>query len=330
MSSISLCMIVKNEEATLAACLASVADAVDEIIIVDTGSTDRTVEIAKGFTDKIFHFEWVNNFAAARNFAFSKGTKDFLMWLDADDIISRENCRKLIELKKNLNGVDVVYMLYHYSVDESGKTLAISTRERLLRRGKDFMWSGAVHEAVDLSGFKGNFVNSDIFITHTKNLDDPTEAAALFERNIIILEREIQSGMYTPREMYYYAIALASSPRRDEALPYLLKFIENPGSLKYTGFAAHLHAFNILLRQGQYNEALRIMEDYEDRNKHLSEYYCTLAVFYHKLERDIPKAVAAYEKALKCTGTEPGGIKADVQQDYYYDIPLMKLSQLSE
>ncbi|MDE5995713.1 MAG: glycosyltransferase family 2 protein, partial [Eubacterium sp.] len=91
MATISLCMIVKNEEKVLARCLESIKNAVDEIIIADTGSTDNTKEIAKKYTDKIYDFEWVDDFSKARNFSFSKASKDYIMWLDADDIISKEN-----------------------------------------------------------------------------------------------------------------------------------------------------------------------------------------------------------------------------------------------
>ena len=91
MSSISLCMIVRNEEKTLERCLNSVKKVVDEIIIVDTGSTDSTKSIAKKFTNKVFDFKWCDNFSLARNFSFSKATCEYIMWLDADDIITEEN-----------------------------------------------------------------------------------------------------------------------------------------------------------------------------------------------------------------------------------------------
>lgn len=87
MSTISLCMIVKNEQDVLSRCLLSAADLVDEIIIVDTGSTDATKEVAKNFTDKIYDFIWCDDFSKARNFSFSKATCDYVMWLDADDVI---------------------------------------------------------------------------------------------------------------------------------------------------------------------------------------------------------------------------------------------------
>ena len=79
MKSISLCMIVKNEEEVIGRCLESVKDIVDEIIIVDTGSTDNTKKIVSKYTNKIYDFEWKDDFAAARNFSFSKATKDYMV-----------------------------------------------------------------------------------------------------------------------------------------------------------------------------------------------------------------------------------------------------------
>ena len=81
---VSLCMIVKNEEKILARCLDSIGDLADEIIIVDTGSRDRTKEIAARYTDKIYDFQWIRDFAAARNFAFSKAACDYIYSADAD------------------------------------------------------------------------------------------------------------------------------------------------------------------------------------------------------------------------------------------------------
>ena len=105
MATLSLCMIVRNEEEVLGRCLESVKDLADEVIIVDTGSDDRTKEIAARFTDRIFDFEWRDDFSAARNFAFSKGTKDFLMWLDADDVIPRKRQSGLRDLRKRLHRI---------------------------------------------------------------------------------------------------------------------------------------------------------------------------------------------------------------------------------
>ena len=87
MPTISLCMIVKDEEMHIARCLESVADLVDEIIVVDTGSSDRTVEIASQYTTNIYFYPWREDFSEARNYSFSKASMEFCMWMDADDIL---------------------------------------------------------------------------------------------------------------------------------------------------------------------------------------------------------------------------------------------------
>ena len=87
MPTISLCMIVKNEELNIARCLDSVVELVDELIIVDTGSVDRTVEIASNYTSKVYSYLWKDDFSDARNYSFSKASMDYCMWMDADDIL---------------------------------------------------------------------------------------------------------------------------------------------------------------------------------------------------------------------------------------------------
>ena len=99
MITISLCMIVKDEEAVLKRCLESVEGIADEIIVVDTGSQDRTKEIAEEIGAKVYRFPWIDDFAAARNFSFSKADMDYCLWLDADDVILPEDRRQLKELK---------------------------------------------------------------------------------------------------------------------------------------------------------------------------------------------------------------------------------------
>ena len=101
--SVSLTMIVKNEEENLPRCLASVEGVFDEIIVVDTGSTDRTKEIAREFGAKVFDFEWIDSFAAARNEALSHATGDYAFWLDADDVVEPVERVKLLALLGRLS-----------------------------------------------------------------------------------------------------------------------------------------------------------------------------------------------------------------------------------
>ena len=102
MATISVCMIVKNEEKVLARCLDSLAGLWEELIIVDTGSTDATKRIAKQYTDKVYDFTWTGNFSDARNFSFSKASCEYIYSADADEVLDQENREKFLHLKEAL------------------------------------------------------------------------------------------------------------------------------------------------------------------------------------------------------------------------------------
>ena len=197
MISISLCMIVKNVEDILARCLASVKELVDEIVIVDTGSTDGTKKTAAQYTDKIFDFVWQDDFAAARNFAFRKGSKDYLMWLDADDVIPVKEAEKFREMKKSISeNVDVIMMPYAAAFDESGNSIFTYYRERIVRNGAGYMFKGRIHEVIPPSG---KIFYSDIQVEHRK------AKAGDSGRNLRIYENmKLQGEAFDSRDLYYY------------------------------------------------------------------------------------------------------------------------------
>ena len=113
MISVSMCMIVKNEQSILKRCLDSYAGIYDELIIVDTGSTDNTKEIAAQYTDKVYNFAWCDDFAEARNFAFSKASCDYILSVDADEELDFHNNTALRSLKEAiLPEIDIVQMYY--------------------------------------------------------------------------------------------------------------------------------------------------------------------------------------------------------------------------
>lgn len=109
MITISPCIIVKNEEGVIRRCLESVKGIVDEINIVDTGSTDRTKEIVTQFTDRVFNFTWIDDFSAARNFAFQQATKEYILWLDADDLLLESDQELFLNLKQTLDSRSYFY-----------------------------------------------------------------------------------------------------------------------------------------------------------------------------------------------------------------------------
>ena len=222
MITVSLCMIVKNEENVLGRCLDSVKDAMDEIIIVDTGSSDRTKEIAARYTDKIFDFAWINDFAAARNFSFSKASMDFILWLDADDIFTKADFSEFLRLKQELpNGIDVVMMRYNTAFDEEGKPVFSYYRERMVRRTIPHEWKGRVHEAIVCNG--QTYYAENPAVTH-KSIK-----TSYSDRNLRIYEKQIQDGeTLSPRDMFYYGRELYYHKHYERSTEVLTAFLSDP------------------------------------------------------------------------------------------------------
>lgn len=218
LNTVSLCMIVKNEENTIACCLDSVKDLVDEIIVVDTGSTDRTKEILRSYTDKVFDFPWIDDFSAARNFAFRHATMDYIFWLDADDVLLEDDRKKFSSLKDTLNPhVDSISMIYSLATDEHGSVTSSLRRNRLIKRKNHYRWHGAVHEYLEVWG---NIINSDITVTHTKVHHNS-------DRNLRIYESRMARGeKFSPRDLFYFANELVDHQYHEQAIEYYQKFLE--------------------------------------------------------------------------------------------------------
>ncbi|MGF7045969.1 glycosyltransferase involved in cell wall biosynthesis [Paenibacillus sp. DS2015] len=133
--------------------MSSVEGIADEIVIVDTGSTDKTKEIAAQFGAIVTDFEWIDDFAAARNYAFSQATQEYILWLDADDMIKEKDRLLFKELKRTLaSDVQSVTMAYHLAFDGEGNVTSSLRRNRLVRRDCQFQWIGPVHEYLAVGG----------------------------------------------------------------------------------------------------------------------------------------------------------------------------------
>lgn len=193
MVTISLCMIVKNEEKILERCLDSVADLVDEIVIADTGSTDATKEIARRYTEKVYDFPWTDDFSAARNFVFSRATQEYIYSADADEVLSPENRERFRLLKETLlPEVEIVQMKYAnqlqfntvYNYDEE-------YRPKVFKRKRDFVWEAPIHETVRLEPV---IYDSDIVITHL-----PGESHA--KRDLANFQKHWRQGYRLPKRL---------------------------------------------------------------------------------------------------------------------------------
>ena len=182
-------MIVKNEEAMLARCLDSVKDA-DEIIIVDTGSIDNTVEVARKYTDKVYtDFKWCDDFAKARNYAKSKATGDYILSIDAD-----EYCHDFSKVREAVEvGVDAINVKM---IMENVEPESFFYFSRLFKNTSEVYWVGAIHNCLNVSATRDSEVKITYGFSPAHALDP--------DRALRILEKEVaERGNDAPREMYY-------------------------------------------------------------------------------------------------------------------------------
>ena len=141
-------MIVRDEEEMLPRCLAAVRDAVDEIIVVDTGSTDRTIEIARSFGAKVIEREWTGSFADARNASFDAATGDWVMFLDADEVLVADDAQRLREILGR-TWREAFYLVETNFTGELGDGTAVTHNAmRVFRNRPEYRFEGRIHEQI--------------------------------------------------------------------------------------------------------------------------------------------------------------------------------------
>ncbi len=241
-ANVSVCIIVKNEP-LLEKCLQSIREYVEEIVVVDTGSTDNTPEVAKRYANIFEVYNECNDkgsgliadFSKARQRSFDLATKDWVMWMDADDtIINMEKLSALINEGNNTvssSGLDAVAFLfpYEYSYDASGQCTCLHYRERLFSNKNHFHWFGPVHEvAVPNDGARVNLITrDDLVYKHGRQYSPKMPEQG---RNLRILRKYFEeTGSKDARQMYYLGLECANASFTDEAIQHLTKYINISG-----------------------------------------------------------------------------------------------------
>lgn len=316
MPSISLCMIVKNEEETLPRCLDSVQDIVDEIVIVDTGSTDRTKDIAARYTGKVFDFAWIDDFSSARNYSFSLASKDYIFWLDADDVLLPEDAAKFSDLKASLDpAVDVVMMRYNTGFDADGRVTFSYFRERLSRRSKGFLWHEPVHEHLEMGG---SIIYSDICITHQKT------RVSVPGRNLAIYENILsQGGHLSPRGLYYFARELKDSGRYVDAATHFTRFLDGGQGWVEDNISACIELAACTAALGDAKVALKALLRSFEYDTPRAEVCCALG-YHYKAKGDYRSAAFWFGLALGLD--EPQGNLGFTRADCHSYIPCIELA----
>jgi len=194
---LSLCMIVKDEEEMLPGCLEPLRGVVDEMIVVDTGSSDRTVEIAESFGAKVVHFPWNGSFSDARNVSIDNATGDWVMYLDADEHLEAEDALKLRDLLGRTwrEGFNLVETNYTGGEDTGSATTHLALR--LWRRRPEYRFEGRIHEQKTHTMpmfLPERFETTTIRVRHYGYLNQRIASKEKSQRNIQLLEQEAREN----------------------------------------------------------------------------------------------------------------------------------------
>ncbi len=323
---ISACMIVRNEEELLPGCLESIRDIVDEIIVVDTGSTDGTVEVAKSYGAKVLHQPWEGDFSKHRNYSLEQATGDWVLVIDADERLSQESCAGLTALVNDpASAILQVNVVNHYPSGQHRFTLLKSMR--LWRRELNLQYTGIVHNQVEAPQHVA-VTSTPLRIDHLGYSLSPKHMQAKFERTYGLLRKQVAEE---PENGFaWFNLAQVLRPRLlDDLDKYAPEFTEAAHkALAFTSAKddrqrnTHLMALDQLawvsFYRGEYaqarewvNRALEIKPDYLDP--------LMLAGHIHSKQQEYEEAIRAYQRYLDAQRGFAANPQVDTPMLYHPD-----------
>lgn len=294
---ISVCMIVKDEEKYIEKCLSNIRDKVDEIIIVDTGSTDSTKESVSKYTNKVYDFKWCDNFSKARNYSISKASNDWILVLDADEICNEFNeieINDFIKTYKDTIG-RVKIDNYHGKNSELKKS---SARVGRLFNKTTYEYTGSIHEQlVSRNSMEVKMKNIDITLEHFGYTEENIIGKSKTKRNEELLLRELERNPKDCYILYQLGKVYFVVKRYHKALNYFRKAIEvlEDVNLEYAQDLIESYGYS-LLNTKKYEEALKL-EEYSETYKNLADYNFLMGLIYMN-SGILEKAIIYFEICL--------------------------------
>ena len=268
-STLTLCMIVKNEAENLPKCLESVSGIMDQIVIVDTGSEDATVEVAKSFGAEVFHFDWCEDFSAARNFSLEHAKEEYIIWLDGDDVLSPDQAKRLLELKLHLpKEKNCAYFFKVYN--EMGGTADFTASQlRLFPNLPNLRFRRRVHEqiifAINEAGIETRSV--DITINHLGYGMGVQEKK--YERNRPLLMKELEDNPHDHEILYFLCRNYYLNGEYEQALEWGKKALTEVKKLGKSNWYFHIKSklAQVYLKSGSNEKALSLFQEILNENK---------------------------------------------------------------
>lgn len=262
---ITACLIVKNEEDMLRRCLESLQGGVDEIVIVDTGSTDKTKEIAKEFTNKVYDFEWTDDFAEARNYAASHATGEWIIAVDADECVDSESFKVAMEeIKADGGQYDTYAVKIINFVGELGGNTTINQMARIYKNNGNVHFKGAIHEQIVNKVREQSPVLSSVILYHYGYLKNVIEKQNKKTRNMKIIKAELQLGKNKGFTYFNYGQELRRLYKTKEALDAFITAFQHKENVHNAWVGKCLYfIIESLVELKRYDEALKIIKDAE-------------------------------------------------------------------
>ena len=321
---VSLCMIARDEELRIAEAIGSVRNMVDEMILVDTGSQDRTIQIAEANGAVVYRSEWTGNFSAARNLGLSKARGEWVLVLDADEIlepIASELFFSLLE-KKPIGG----YFIKILSLTGVSGNCIADKAVRLFRNRPDYRFHGAIHEQIAGSilaaGDGLKLAEAGLTLIHYGYLPEEIIRKDKAKRNQVIIRREMAARPGDPFPLYCLGIELLQQNAYQEGYLYLEKaFCRMNGREGYFPHMALTLALGYCLAE-DYAGMARIIETCPEEQKGIAEIKFAQGVYYYKTGK-LGKAICCWEQLIK-QGGQPGEVSPDIVAsllgDAYFEI----------
>jgi hypothetical protein len=261
-------MIVRDEEAHLSACLATAADLVDELVVVDTGSRDGTREVARRWGARVYDFPWGDDFASARNESVRRAGADWIFWLDADDRIDETNRARLRTLFAGLPDENAAHLMRYVALDDGGpgRTSAVD-HARLFRNHPQVRWEYRVHEQIlpAVTRLGGTVRSSDVTLHHLGYRDAGVVRRKL-ERNGRLLELDAVERPDDPVVLFNLGRTRLRLGRVADAVPPLTRCLRGlPAGLAHILRTAYALLVEAHCRLGQSREALAVCREGRER-----------------------------------------------------------------
>lgn len=259
---ISAILIVKNEERFLDACLASLRDVVDEIVVVDTGSTDRTVEIAQNYSAVIGNFEWCQDFAAARNASIELATQPWLFWIDADEVLQPGAVQMLTEavMRPHMGGYLVRLVNF---LDEKRQTQFVHTAVRLFQNRADIRFMGKIHEQVAHNFSELGLATATlakVVLNHYGYQPNLMEERGKLERTLGMIQTELEENPNDPFQLFNLAMTYSVACENEKAIEVAEKCAGLLGESFAIGFNVYQMWAAALRAENRNEEAIQVCE----------------------------------------------------------------------